>query len=494
MPEEGADSFRLRELVFDVADASGPDDTLLCYFSGHGFLSKSRLFLLLDNTRTDRLLRTALPIADIIEALRHSRAENKLLILDCCHAGAVVSNAGLRSAVGVPVEEAVKPENFMVLMASDHLERARELDMLQGGFLTTEICAALSQDFYDAAGGDQRLEIDDLKRWLEKRARAHNEAHEELEVPTPFLFGQHRGQLFLTVGHDEWVPVELPWCDGSVMVVLPIEPTWDGMAYVLAKFPVTNEQYRGLNLSKDREPVGEHFTANAFGIRGWRGPFYPWQEEGFLESDKPVVCVSYDDVRRYLQEINRSCAASGHKHHSFLPKENLWDFAAFGTDNPVRRPSTWLRASPVIHHKSRTPASSSDNGERTNALGLVDMVGNVWEWCSPEHLMVATLGRAHDTFEGDDREMRFSDESEDVDDRYRRQEIRGGSFLDNLERMPVSLDVLSLPHGRATRHSDLGFRIGGMVPVETLPDEVQMRLRMEQSLEPLPDLFVPPTA
>ncbi len=493
VPEDGADSYRIRQMIFDVAESCDLGDTLLCYFAGHGFLARNRLFLLLDNTRTDKLLSTALPITDVLEALRYSKADNKLLILDCCHAGAVVTNAGLRSAVGIPVEEAVTADNFLVLMASGHLERARELDALEGGFLTTRMCDALGTDFYEASAGKGQLEIDSLKRWLEDKARAHNALHRGLEVPIPFLFGQHRGPLYLTVGRDEWLPYELDWCDGGKMVILPAPPA-DGFAYALAKFPVTNAQY--LKLLGDeghKEPVGKHFTRNALGVNGWRGPFFPLRTPGSMEDRKPVVCVDYNDACRYVDNLNKNCARSGHYHSTHLPKEFLWDFGAFGTDEPTLRPATWLKVSSEIHHRSTSPAAYENFGPRTNAFGLVDMIGNIWEWGGVGETLVATLGRVGTDDRATHQPSVASYDSDD-DDFALRQEVRGGSFLDDLRRMPIVLDVNALPERRKTRHSDLGFRIAAKVPLNVLPDEVQMRLEMLPPLEPPPDLHTPPAA
>ncbi len=55
-------------------------------------------------------------------------------------------------------------------------------------------------------------------------------------------------------------------------------------------------------------------------------------------------------------------------------------------------------------------------------------------------------------------------------------DLRGGGFLDKLSKTKPFLDVLTLKERDETRHADLGFRIGGMVSVEELPESTQVRL------------------
>jgi hypothetical protein len=278
----------VRQQLYTVVEACSGQDTFICYFSGHGFLEKGALFLLWRNTQLDRLLSTALPVSDIMYALRYCKAQNKLLILDCCHAGAVVNMTGLRDGAGTSVKDLeISPENHLVLMASDRLEKARELDEIQGGFLTTNICAALAEKLSQAdKDGDNRISIHDLKQWLEERAKAHNRQFPDRTVPYPYLFGQQKGDFFLTIGASDWVPYELPWPDGSTMVVLPIRPT-DGYALLIGKHPITNAQYRRfVEEGRGREPSGEHFIDSR-----WQGSFYPWREVEFSDPEQPVVCV-----------------------------------------------------------------------------------------------------------------------------------------------------------------------------------------------------------
>jgi hypothetical protein len=198
-PEPGADTSDVRHGIYSLADACTADDTLLCYFSGHGVLEKGSLFLLWDSTRRDRLLSTALAASDVMQALKHCKAHSKLLILDCCHAGAVVNMTGLKDGSETRIEDTeIQPENHLVLMASDRLEKAREIEELRGSFLTTHICTALSERINEAdQDRDNRISIEDLEKWLSQQARRHNVRFPDRTVPVPYTFGQRRGEFFL---------------------------------------------------------------------------------------------------------------------------------------------------------------------------------------------------------------------------------------------------------------------------------------------------------
>jgi hypothetical protein len=102
--------------------------------------------------------------------------------------------SSLKIAVGVPVQETeITPENHLVLMASSRLERAREFPELGGSFMTPAICDALGDWFEEAdRDGDDRLSIEGLKRWLESKARQHNDAYSDRAVPYPFVLGQKK--------------------------------------------------------------------------------------------------------------------------------------------------------------------------------------------------------------------------------------------------------------------------------------------------------------
>jgi hypothetical protein len=142
-PSPGSDPFDLRRQLFTVTESCKPEDSLICYFSGHGVLEKGNLFLLWDDTDVNRPISTAIPISDVLQALQYCNAKGKLLILDCCHAGAAAGKIGLKNAAGIPVSDTnLHADNHLVLMASGRVEQARELRELVGRELNPSSSAA----------------------------------------------------------------------------------------------------------------------------------------------------------------------------------------------------------------------------------------------------------------------------------------------------------------------------------------------------------------
>src|ERR1700732_37321 len=65
------------------------DDTLLFYYSGHGKLSGNELCLVSKETRTARLRATSIKASEVLGYLQESRERRRILVLDCCHSGAM---------------------------------------------------------------------------------------------------------------------------------------------------------------------------------------------------------------------------------------------------------------------------------------------------------------------------------------------------------------------------------------------------------------------
>jgi hypothetical protein len=312
------------------------------------------------------------------------------------------------------------------------------------------MCRALTDAFDEAdKDGDRRLSIQDLKKWLDEQASLHNHDYPTLQVPYPRLFGEQKGSdFYFTASLHDWPPYTFDWPDGSTLVLLPLIARKSIRWYCIAKHPITNAQYsRFVQEFGHHEPVGEHYHSGK-----WRGPFYPWHTPEFAKDDQPVVCVSAEDAELYCRWASSIASRSFRDATIELPMTLHWDFGAFGTEFPSRKPNVWLTQARAYHHNADAPISIEHTGERTNPRGISDMIGNIWEWCSaPTIYHRATLG-AYSRWE---------------------YEVRGGGFLDDLRKTSPFLEAKNLPrHGENLRHSDLGFRIAANValPSQTIDE------------------------
>lgn len=261
------------------------------------------------------------------------------------------------------------------------------------------------------------------------------------------------------VDRSTWEPYEID-VGGLTAVVLPVG-SWKDRALWISKHPVLNKQYRPfVEEVGSGEPVGEHFLPNEHGEnRSWQGPFHPWREDNFNQPNKPVVCVSYKDARRFCTWLN---AKVGSTASVALPSFEMWQFATFGAAAYPPFREDWLKETKSIHHKATFPAEADASGERTNDRGVADLIGNVWEWCRNDVLEPTT------TFTAVIQHRAFLQSGDPA--------VCGGGFLDDLTASKICIRAANLPQRTNTVHSDLGFRVAGRVDLGVLPSKVRIHL------------------
>ncbi|MFQ5575515.1 MAG: formylglycine-generating enzyme family protein [Anaerolineae bacterium] len=154
----------------------------------------------------------------------------------------------------------------------------------------------------------------------------------------------------------------------------PAHPVTVGSFYI-DRWPVTNAEYK-VFVDKTGYPVPN------YDVPWCDTTGYNWDVETKTyppgKDDHPVVLVTFEDVKAYA-------AWAGKR----LPTEAEWEFAARGVAGRLWpwgnqfKPNCSNTAE--THRRSTTPVGLfSSQGDTPE--GVVDMVGNVWEWVSSLYL------------------------------------------------------------------------------------------------------------
>jgi formylglycine-generating enzyme required for sulfatase activity len=151
-------------------------------------------------------------------------------------------------------------------------------------------------------------------------------------------------------------------------------------SFEMAKYPITNQQYAAF--MKDGG-YGERRWWTEAGWQAkqqkqWAEPRY-WGNSQFNGLEQPVVGVSWYECVAFCHWLGDKLGE-----RIFLPTEQQWQRAAQGDDGRTYAwGSTWDEAR--CNHSNNmghtTPVSKYE-GLGDSPFGVVDMTGNVWEWCS----------------------------------------------------------------------------------------------------------------
>ena len=180
----------------------------------------------------------------------------------------------------------------------------------------------------------------------------------------------------------------------------------------------------------------------------WRHPFGP--ESGIDDrSDHPVVQIAYPDAHAYARWSGRR-----------LPSEAEWEYAArAGADTTYTwgedaRPggqlmaNTWQGRFPYRNDGALGWVGTSPVGTfPPNGFGLVDMIGNVWEWTTtpyaPQHRPGAPKGCCTPSLDPDPAVM---------------QTLKGGSHLCAPEYCHRYRPAARSPQSQDSATTHIGFR------------------------------------
>ncbi len=160
MNDEAPDAFRptlenlRKELKRFLRDVK-PEDRLILFFSGHGFIRDGVTYLVPSDFRRETPEKTGLPAAEFREALSQCPARVKFLILDCCQAGGEkgIDDPGIPSEVVAKGLDLQQVPGCIVLASCQAREKSYEWPEHRCSVFTYWLCRGLEGGADEDADG-----------------------------------------------------------------------------------------------------------------------------------------------------------------------------------------------------------------------------------------------------------------------------------------------------------------------------------------------------
>jgi formylglycine-generating enzyme required for sulfatase activity len=187
----------------------------------------------------------------------------------------------------------------------------------------------------------------------------------------------------------------------SSLDLMPVPFAWieiPGKGYSIAKYPVTNIQYarfigaQGYHERtwwteagwKSKEEGWYSDGRCARSDKPWSQPCY-WKDSKCNDKEQPVVGISWYEAAAFCLWLTDATGET-----IMLPTEKQWRYAAQGDEGRIY---PWgydwdcercNNSVPPCSSKMTTPVRQYE-GIGDSPFGVVDMAGNVWEWCISDH-------------------------------------------------------------------------------------------------------------
>lgn len=148
-----------------------PEDTVLFYFSGHGYLDfNNRPILCVADTNLEDLAVTGLKLDILLNELRQCKAQRQLVWLDACQEREkqqdnIIRQNPTSQLLAVLEQQAKQSQDFYAMLSCDTDERSWEIPELKHGLFTYCLIEGLQGKAADNQG---KIDADSLFKYVER--------------------------------------------------------------------------------------------------------------------------------------------------------------------------------------------------------------------------------------------------------------------------------------------------------------------------------------
>lgn len=179
------------------------------------------------------------------------------------------------------------------------------------------------------------------------------------------------------------LPPPFEWCDipdGKVTIEYSETNKKEFLIehFAISKYPITNAQFDMFVNAKDgyNNPAWWDYAAEAY---AWRKEKSQPEETAFTGDDLPRTNVSWYEAIAFCRWLSTRLDTN-----ILLPTEQQWQRAAQGDD---RRKYPWhndfdMTRCNTSESRIASPTSVTMYPNGASCYGVMDLSGNIWEWCS----------------------------------------------------------------------------------------------------------------
>jgi formylglycine-generating enzyme required for sulfatase activity len=395
-----------------VLKKTGPKDTVLVYFAGHGAVHRGQSVLIPQDFESANMGLTTYRVDELRDALHDCNASQKLLILDCCHSGGAKGGMTLGLS-GEDVGGTKTAGGLITITGSRKTQTSMESAEKGHGIFT--YCLARGLGGEADADKDGIVDSDEIYRYL----------FTEVPLTVKELFPTHEQQPVRIIGEDVIGVFALARVSGKPVVEPPkvlkmkvgdVVTNSIGMKMVLVPAgqftfgSATSEAGRDEDEREQRVTISKPMLVGAYEVTqrqyvkvmGKNPSYFSKGGDGSkalkgIENtdDFPVEQVTWDDATEFCRKLTKLASEKAAGRGYRLLTEAEWEYACrAGTKTPFS--SGELLSPNEANVDGDRPYLNSPDGPtlkrttavgsyKSNAFGLYDMHGNVWEWVADRY-------------------------------------------------------------------------------------------------------------